>query len=117
MRTRPPLTRDQRARRKQDLLLASTLARNQALVAIGQIGQRADVLVGGYRQLRTWMALPQVSAAAGALSSMVALMALRRLRSFRLLRWGWMGWRTWKLATGLLPGLLPGLLSSLRAMR
>ena len=79
MTTRPPPTPAERLRRKQDLLLASRLARQQAMVAIDQIGQRADVLVGSCRQVRAWMAVPQVGAATGALGSIAALLALRRV--------------------------------------
>ena len=104
MNTRPPLTPAHRTRRKQDLLLASALARHQAMLAVAQIGQRADLLVGSYRQVRAWMSVPQVGAAAGVLSSMAALLALRRVRGFRLLRWGLLGWRALKLAGGLLQG-------------
>lgn len=103
MTPRPPLTPAQRQRRKQDLLLASALARHQAVLAIDQIGQRADVLVGGYRQVRAWMAVPQVGTVAGLAASMTALLALRHVRMFRLLRWGLLGWRAGKLVAGFLP--------------
>ena len=101
--TTPPSTPAERSRRKQDLLLASTLARQQAMVAIDQISLRADVVVGSYRQLRAWMAVPQVGAVAGLGASMAALLALRRGRGFKLLRWGMLGWRVWKLTRQLLP--------------
>ncbi len=104
MKARPLLTPAQRSRRKQDLLLASALARNQALVAIGQIGQRVDLVVGSYRQVRAWMSVPAVSTATGVAASVAALLALRRVRSFRLLRWGVLSWRVCKLAIDLLPG-------------
>ena len=103
MKTRPPLTPAQRTRRKQDLLLASSLARHQAMLAINQISQRADRVVGIYRQVRAWMAVPQVGAGASLAASLAALLALRKVRTFKLLRWGQLGWRVWRLAAGLLP--------------
>lgn len=103
MTARPPPTPAERGRRKQDLLLASRLARQQAMVAIDQIGQRADGLVGSYRQVRAWMAVPQVGAATGVLGGVATLLALRRVRGLRLLRWGLLGWRVWKLTRQMLP--------------
>lgn len=105
MKAHPALTPAQRSRRKQDLLLASALARNQAMVAINQISQQADVVVGSYRQVRAWMSVPQVGTAASVAASVVALLALRHVRSFRLLRWGLLAWRVWRLGAGLLPGM------------
>ena len=107
MTSRLPLTLAERLRRKHDLLLASALARDQAVVAIDQISHRADRLVGGYRQLRAWMSVPKVGTVASVAASVAALMALRHVRSFRLLRWGMLSWRAWKLVAGFLPGLLP----------
>ena len=103
MTSRPPLTPARRTRHKQDLLLASALARTQAMVAIDQIGHRADRLVGGYRQVRAWMSVPKVGTVASVATSMAALLALRHLRTFRLLRWGTLSWRVWKLAASVLP--------------
>jgi len=108
MTSRRPPTPAERSRRKHDLLLASALARQQAMVAIDQISRRADWLVGGYRQLRAWVAVPQVGTVASLAASVAALMALRHVRTFRLLRWGMLSWRAWKLVGGLLPGWLPG---------
>lgn len=104
MKTQPPLTPAQRLRRKQDLLLASSLARQQAMLAIYQISQRADRVMGIYRQVQAWMAVPQVGAGASLAASLAALLALRKVRTFKLLRWGQLGWRVWRLAAGLLPG-------------
>lgn len=106
MTTRPPLTPAQRSRRKQDLLLASALARHQAMVAIDQISHRADKLVGAYRQVQAWVSVPKVGTVADVAASMAAFLALRHVRTIRLLRWGVLSWRVWKLAAGLLPGLL-----------
>ena len=99
-----PLTPAQRLRRKQNLLLASALARHQAMVAIDQISHRADRLVGGYRQVRAWVSVPKVGTVVSVGASLAALLALRHVRSFRLLRWGMLSWRVWKLAAGMLPG-------------
>lgn len=104
MKGRPAMTPAQRARRKQDLLLASALARNQAMVAINQISRQADVVVGSYRQVRAWMAVPQVGTVASVGASVAALLALRHVRIFRLVRWGFLAWRVWKLGAGFLPG-------------
>lgn len=104
MTSRLPLTPAQRTRRKQDLLLASALARHQAMIAIDQISLRADRLVAGFRQVRAWVSVPKVGTVASAAASMAALLALRQVRIFRLLRWGVLSWRVWKLAAGSLPG-------------
>ena len=103
MTSRRPPTPAERSRRKQNLLLASALARHQAMVAIDQISHRADRLVGGYRQLRAWMSVPKVGTVASVAASVAALMALRHVRTFRLLRWGMLSWRAWKLVAGFLP--------------
>ncbi len=102
MKTPPPAPVE-RSRRKQDLLLASSLARQQAMVAIDQISHRADVVVGSYQQIRAWMAVPHVGAVAGLGASVATLLALRRVRGVGLLRWGLLGWRVWKLTRELLP--------------
>lgn len=99
----PPRTPAERSRRKQDLLLASGLARQQAMVAIDQISLRADVVVGSYRQVRAWMAVPPIGAVAGLGSALAAVLALRRVRGVGLLRWGLLGWRVWRLAKNLAP--------------
>ncbi len=101
-----PRTPAERSRRKQDLLLASSLARQQAMVAIDQISLRADLLVGSCRRVRGWMAVPHAGTVAGLGASMAALLALRHVRGFRLLRWGLLGWRVWKLKNDLLAGWL-----------
>ncbi len=107
MTARLPLTPAQRTRRKQDLLLASTLARHQAMIAIDQIGDRTDRLVGAYRQARAWLSMPKVGAVASVAASLAALVALRHVRIIKLLRWGVLSWRVWKLAVGVLPGRRP----------
>lgn len=88
-----------RNRRKQDLLLASALARHQAVGAVVQIGQRVDRVVGVFQQVRNWLLAPQLAPVAGVLASAAALVALRRVRLFRLMRWGLLGWRIAKLVS------------------
>jgi hypothetical protein len=90
-----------RARRKQDLLLASGLAREQAAGAIDELGQRADKVARGLIRLRAWASDPQVWIVAGAAGSVLALTALPRVRSFRWLRWGVLGWRLWRIGARL----------------
>ena len=104
MKARPLLTPAQRSRRKQDLLLASALARHQAMIAINQISHQADVVVGGYHQVRAWMSVPKVGTVAGVGASVAAMLALRHVRIFRLLRWGFLAWRVWKVGAVFLPG-------------
>lgn len=78
-----------RARRKQDLLLASALARQQATLAIGQISPRIDGALNLYLHLRR----SPVLAMAGVAGTAGALFALRRTPVARLLRWALVGWR------------------------
>jgi hypothetical protein len=90
-----------RSRRKQDLLMASALARGQAIGAIDQISRRADLLVNGYRQVQAWASVPHVGGFASVAASVAALIALRNVRLLRLLRWGLLGWRVSRLAINL----------------
>jgi hypothetical protein len=100
------LTPAQRSRRKQDLLLASALARTQALGAIDLIGERADGVVQRARQWQAWLSNPRLWVIASAAGSAVGLAALARLRGLRLLRWGLLGWRVWQAAAPWLAGAL-----------
>jgi hypothetical protein len=101
--TPPPATSPaRRERRKQDLLLASALARHQAIVAIDQMSPRVDSVANVYLQLRRWVLTPQVLPVAGVLASTAALVALRRVRKIQLVQWGLVGWRVAGLVTGLL---------------
>lgn len=86
-----------RQQRKQDLLLASGLARGQAMADIDLLGNRADAAVLAGRQLRAWLTDPQRGMATGVAGSMALLLAMRRVRGLRLLRWTLLGWRLWKL--------------------
>lgn len=102
MTVSPAELRAQRTRRKQDLLLASALVRQQAVIAVGQIGQRVNVIVLGYRQVRGWLTVPQMGMAVGVVGSLATLLAMRHLRAFRLLRWALVGWRVSKIVTALM---------------
>lgn len=87
-----------RERRKRDLLLASELARGQAVAALGQVGPRVDRVARGAIRLHAWAAQPPVWMAGGAL----ALFVLLRLRSLRALRWGLLGVRAWQAGRSIL---------------
>lgn len=87
-----------RSRRKQDLLLASRLARGQAVLAFDELAGGADRLVLAALRLRLWLSNPLVLSAGGAAVGVLAVAALRRvrlLRVLRALRWGWLAWRLW----------------------
>jgi hypothetical protein len=99
---RVPADPVRRERRKRDLLLASGLAREQALGALEEIGARADMVARGVIKVRAWVSDPQVWVAGGALGSALALLALPRMRTFRLLRWGTLAAQVWKIARRLL---------------
>jgi hypothetical protein len=93
-----------RARRKQDLLLASGLAREQAVVAIGEIGQRADQVARALIQVRAWLVDPRLWLVGGVVASAVALVALPRMRSLRLVHWGLLAVRAWRATRRVLAG-------------
>lgn len=87
----------QRSRRKQDLLLASRLARGQVLAAFDQLADQADGLALRVVRIRVWLSSPLVWAA-GTAAGLGLAIGLRRLRAMRLLRWGWVAWRLWRSA-------------------
>ena len=97
----------QRALRKQDLLLASQLARGQALGAFDELADRADAFALRVARLRVWLADPRTWVAGSAAGGLVLAVALRRGRARRWLRWGrraWALWRAWRMARPLLAG-------------
>jgi hypothetical protein len=82
----------QRDRRKQDLLLASRLARGQMLGAVAELGDRADAIADRVQRWRRWLSSPLVWAAGGA-GVLVLGVARHRVRAESVLRWGWLAWR------------------------
>lgn len=98
MTARPGTPPSQRSARKQDLLLASALARGQVVAGFDELAGRADMLAARAVRAYAWLSSPiarTVGAAAGALLLGVAL---RRVRGVPLLRWGWLAWRIWQTA-------------------
>lgn len=96
-----------RSQRKQDLLLASQLARGQVLLAVDDLAERADALALRLARVRLWLGRPLVWAALGSALALALHTRRRRarrsprsrlLRWVRLLRWGWLAWRTWHAA-------------------
>lgn len=101
---------ERRAQRKQDLLLASGLARLEAADAFNQMAERADSVGDRVRQARALLANPAVKLAGTALGAALLGFALRRRRTpargrgivSRLARWGWLGWRVWRASAPLM---------------
>lgn len=97
MISRIPVSPQQRAERKANLLLASALLRGQATLAVDDLGGRADVWV---RRVQAWRAVlsnPIVLAVAGGGAAFFATSGQRgRSRLWRGLRWGWLAWRIWQ---------------------
>jgi hypothetical protein len=102
----PPGTGAARAQRKENLLLASRLARTQAVLAVDEIGGRLDAVAHGVERARQWLSDPRVWVAAGAATGLMAVVATRRLRAPWLMRWGWAAWRAWRVAGPLLAKVL-----------
>jgi hypothetical protein len=96
-----------RAQRKQNLLLASGLAREQAIVAFEEIGARADAVARVAIQVRAWAANPAVWMVGGVAASAAALITLPRVRGLRLAHWGLLALRAWRIALRVLPGRPP----------
>lgn len=87
----------QRSLRKQDLLLASRLARGQVLGAFTELGDRADAFAGRIDTLRQWFSNPWAWAI-GSAGLLVLGVALRRASAPRALQLGWLAWRLWRSA-------------------
>ena len=95
-----------RSQRKQDLLLASQLARGQAVGAFNELAGRADAVVHRVQQLRAWFSSPLVWMAGSALGTVALRAGLRRRgRTLRLVRWGWLAWRVWRVWRSAAPAL------------
>lgn len=85
----------QRERRKQDLLLASAMAREQAAAAISDLELRADHLVAQVGAVRHLFQRPSVRLAGG-LAALLLGRSVSRSGPARLLRWAMLGWRAWQ---------------------
>lgn len=85
----------QRERRKQDLLLASALAREQAAAALDDLESRANHLAAQVGAVRHLLQRPSVRLAGG-LAALLLGRSLGRSGPARLLRWVLWGWRTWQ---------------------
>lgn len=85
-----------RAERKQDLLLASALLRGQAVAAVDDLGERADVWGRRWQWLQAQLADPWVRAATTVGAAFMAGSGPGRSRWMRLLRWGLVAWRAWR---------------------
>ena len=94
----PPLPADpaRRAARKQDLLLASALLRGQAVAAVDDLGERADVWARRWLWLQAQLGDPWVRAASAVGAAFLAGSGPGRSRWMRLLRWGLVAWRMWR---------------------
>ncbi len=86
----------QRDRRKRDLLLASQLARAQAVGAFDELAVRTDAVAYRVMQVRAWLGSPLAWIVAGAFGTLVLRLPLRGGRAAQLLRWGWLAWRAWR---------------------
>ena len=104
MTPRPALTRLQRDQRKQSLLLASRLARDQAVVAFDELARRADALAYQVARARAWVARGLTWSVGSAVGSFALALWLRRVRAVRLLRWVWPAWRLWRSAAAAMEG-------------
>jgi hypothetical protein len=85
-----------RAERKADLLLASQLLRGQAVLAVDDLGERADVWGRRWQALRGWLADPLLLATGGAAAAFLAGAGRRRGPLLKGLRMALLAWRVWK---------------------
>jgi hypothetical protein len=90
---RPAPTPPQREQRKQNLLLASRLARGQALIALDELGTRADVVADKVVRVRDWLSSPLALTVGSALSALVLALKMRRSPGVGLLSWAWPVWQ------------------------
>lgn len=93
MKRRPALTPLQRGQRKQNLLLASRLARGQAVIALDELGGRADAVADGVARLRDWASNPLVLTVGSAVGALLLTFNKRRARRVGLLSWALPAWR------------------------
>jgi 5,10-methenyltetrahydromethanopterin hydrogenase len=92
----------QREQRKQNLLLASRLARGQAVIALDELGGRADAVAYRVARVHAWLSSPLVWTAGSAVAAVVLAATLRRVRIVRVLRWSWLAWGFWRSAAPVL---------------
>jgi hypothetical protein len=102
MTRRDPDPALRRSRRKQDLLLASGLARGQAVGAFDEIADRADRFADRVLRVGTWLSSPTAAAAGAATASLLLAVVLRRVRIVRMLRWAWLARSLWRSAAPVL---------------
>jgi hypothetical protein len=89
--------------RKQNLLLASRLARGQAVIAIDEIGGQADRVADTLVRVRDWVTSPLLWMVGSSVGALVLTLKGRKARSLGLLRWiwpAWRAWRTWRAVSG-----------------
>ena len=89
-------TQVQREQRKQSLLLASRLARGQAVIALGELGGRADAVADGMARVRERVSSPLVWALGSAVGAFLLTVKRDRTRGVGLLSWIWPAWRVWR---------------------
>lgn len=96
MTPRIPADPAQRAERKANLLLASAVLRGQAVLAVDDLGDRADGVARRVLTVREWLSHPAVVAALGGGAAFFAAAGPRRRgQLWRGLRWAWLAWQTW----------------------
>lgn len=93
MTRRPALTPLQRGQRKENLLLASRLARGQAVIAVDELGGRADAVADSVDRLCEWASNPLVLTVGSAVGALLLVLNRRRVRPMGLLSWVLPAWR------------------------
>ena len=96
MTSDPALTPPQREQRKQNLLLASRLARGQAVIAIDELGRRADAVAATVVRVRDWVTSPLVWTVGSTVGALLLTIKSRRVRRVGLLSWVLPAWRVWR---------------------
>ena len=85
------------SQRKEDLLLASALARGQAIGSFNEVAGRADGIVARIVKLRQWLSNPLLWLVGGAAAVAATALSSRRPQALRaagsVLRWGLLAWR------------------------
>ena len=87
----------QRSLRKQDLLLASALARGQVMGSFNELAEQADGIVARIDAVRQWLSNPLLWVVGGTAAVAMLAVASRRGKALRMvgaaLRWGLLAWR------------------------